>query len=266
MLSSTEFVASTNCSPGCLSEDDIEHPDVIAQNVSTSKRINVLNQPLNDLIEIPRVENTRPTGNSESLDLGGDFRDFSDISLTQFLTLTYDQTIDQCKKIIHEIRTGEDANILKKLHFLTVNPSPEFMYLKYRNLISDLKSQLLFFEQLFRFVAQQTGTTILSISAEKGKNPGPIPILHYHLLLQHASTRKFKKFYTAIRNQVTVLHEIKGFQSALKESEVQSNNLYEGIKYFNGVNHKTDSSLKPDYYMTYPFHGLAEPSNEVRQS
>ncbi len=210
----------------------------------------------NDMLT--RVENTRPTGINESLTLGGDFRDFSDISLTQFLTLNYDQIFDQCARIVNDIRHTKDGNILKKLHFLTINPSPEFMYYNYRNLIRDLHSQLVFFERLFIFVAQQTGTTILSISAEKGKkSSGPIPILHYHLLLKHESTRKFKKFYTAIRNQVTILHEIKGFQSALKESEVQNNNLFEGIQYFNGINPKVNANLKPDYYKTFPYHGLA---------
>ena len=206
-----------------------------------------------------RVEKTRPTGMIfESHALGGDFQDFSNIPLSNFIKLDYSNVNDMCNRIERCLIESPDTNILKKLHFLTVNPSPEFMYFKYKNLIMSYKTQLLFFERLFKFVSQQTGTTILSISAEKGKkSPGPLPILHYHLILLQSSTRKFKQFYTAIRNQVTVLHEIKGFQTSLKESEVQAQNLITGIKYFNGINKNVNAKLKPDYYMSYPFYGLA---------
>lgn len=206
------------------------------------------------------IESLRP--------LGGDFLknalgDSSNI-LLRFRTMSLDQLIVQSSKIYHDLIKHPDSDILKKLHFLTINPSPEFMYLYYHcneyvNFMAPnaYENQLSFFERLLMFVAHQTDTKILSISAETGKNKGLKPYLHYHLVLLQSSNRSYKRFYNAIRNQVTSLHITKGHQSALRESEVQAPNLSEGINYFNGIHpDKRQYKLKPDYYKTFPYQGL----------
>jgi hypothetical protein len=121
----------------------------------------------------------------------------------------------------------------------------------------DYKSQLAFFEKLLIFLAQETNTKILSISAESGKGKGLKPYLHYHCILIHSSKRNYKRFYNALRNQVTTLHIVKGFQTALRESEVQAKNVKEGIEYFSGIQpHTKTKRLKQDYYSSFPYSGI----------
>jgi hypothetical protein len=199
----------------------------------------------------------------ESLTLGGDFRnvalgDMSNI-LIRFKRTSLEDILKQSHIMYNDIIQDPDSNLLCKLHFLTINPSPEFMYLQYKNFMEpgDYNSQLAFFEQLLIFVAQATQTKILSISAEEGKGKGLKPYLHYHLILIQSSNRNYKKFYNSIRNQVTTLHVTKGHQSALRESEVQAGNLAEGIEYFMGIQPNTKQKrLKPDYHSTFPYCGL----------
>lgn len=218
-------------------------------------------------------ENPAPTGDKaiESLTLGGDFRnvalgDMSNILLC-FKKLSLENILEQSNIIYDDILSHKDSAILTKLHFLTINPSPEFMYLRYANFMepADYETQLAFFERLLMFVAQQTDTRIISISAETGKGKGLKPYLHYHLILIQSSNRNYKRFYNAIRNQVTALHLVKGHQTALRESEVQRANLLEGIRYFNGIqphkktnkkNQEKTLKLKSDYYASYPYQGL----------
>ncbi|AXH78950.1 MAG: putative replicase [Circular genetic element sp.] len=200
---------------------------------------------------------------NESLTLGGDFRnvalgDMSNI-LLRFRTQSLDEIVEQSAICYNDIIKHPDSNLLEKLHFLTINPSPEFMYLQYKNFMdpADYKSQLVFFEKLLIFIAQETNTKILSISAESGKGKGLKPYLHYHCILIQSSKRNYKRFYNALRNQVTVLHTVKGFQTALRESEVQAQNVKEGIEYFSGVQpHTKNKRLKPDYYSSFPYSGI----------
>ena len=190
--------------------------------------------------------------------LGGDFRNVNlgDIPL-KFLCLNLDQVQEQCSLIYNDILNHPDSSLLTKLHFLTVNPSPEFMYLQYANFMApnDYKVQLVFFEKLLDFLSSKYSTKIVSISAEQGKGKGLKPYLHYHLILIASSKRSYKKFYNSLRDQVTTLHLTKGRQSALRESEVQFDNLRQGVNYFNGTT-ADNMSFKPDYYHTYPYHGL----------
>ena len=192
--------------------------------------------------------------------LGGDFLNVNlGDNPIKFLCLDINKINEQVLLIYNDIKNHPDSSLLTKLHFLTVNPSPEFMYLQYKNFMApnDFKSQLFYFERLFDFISSQHSTKILSISAEEGKGKGRKPYLHYHLILVASSKRSYKKFYNSLRDQVTTLHLTKGRQSALRESEVQFRNLYEGISYFNGIQPGTnDRRLKQDYHSTYPYCGL----------
>ncbi len=210
--------------------------------------------------KLAREELPDREGKSKDPILGGVFRNenLGDISL-KFISLELPKIEEQCQLIYKDIVAHPDSSLLTKLHFLTVNPSPEFMYLQYANFMAphDYKAQLVFFEKLLDFLSSKYSTKIVSISAEQGKGKGQKPYLHYHLILVASSKRSYKKFYNSLRDQVTTLHLTKGCQTALRESEVQFPNLQTGINYFNGIQYKDNiAKLKPDYYHTYPYHGL----------
>jgi len=148
----------------------------------------------------------------------------------------YDCVKTVCKALRDYIKRRNLSNI----HFITIRPSPEFVYLKYKR-IPCYKEQL----KDMGLYLNSKNIKLLSVSVETGtKNK---QILHCHCIVE-ASAKPFKKWKKQTINCVTALHKIYGYQSAFMESEANAVTIQKGINYFNGISKNVPSALKPDVY------------------
>ena len=143
---------------------------------------------------------------------------------------------------------------LKNLSFLTLRPSPEFMYSKWSDRIIGYDGQLKEIVNHIHYILENIDCTLLSMSIEKGTNKSQQQILHYHMIW-HGSTKGLSRMKKYLTNAHTNLHKVYGYQKALKESDTIAETILKGILYFNGIKQtqyeKTNNakySLKPDIY------------------
>lgn len=131
-------------------------------------------------------------------------------------------------------------NNLDHLHFVTIRPSPEFVYMS-KGRIPSYDEQLS--EWLNRIL--DTSCDILAISVEKGtKNT---QLLHYHVIVL-ATKKQYNQWFKSQVNSSTCLHKIYGYQKSVFKSDTSAMNVFEGITYFNGISKNTPNKLKPDVY------------------
>ena len=133
-------------------------------------------------------------------------------------------------------------NKIDHLHFITIRPSPEFVYME-KGRIPSYDEQLS--EWLNRIL--DSPNDILAVSIEKGtKNT---QLLHYHVIVHSSNKKQYNQWFKTLVNTSTCLHKIYGYQKSVYTSETSAVNLYDGILYFNGVSKNTNGqSLKSDVY------------------
>ena len=143
-------------------------------------------------------------------------------------------------------------NKLDSLHFITIRPSPEFVYME-KGRIPSYDEQLS--EWLNRIL--DSPVDILAVSIEKGtKNT---QLLHYHVIVHSKNKKQYNQWFKTLVNTSTCLHKIYGYQKSVYESETSAVNLYDGITYFNGISKNTNGqSLKPDVYKHIINHTILE--------
>ena len=145
-------------------------------------------------------------------------------------------------------------NDLRKLSFLTLRPSPEFMYNKWSNRIVGYERQLDDFTAHVENIHENIDCNLLSCSIEKGTNKSQQQILHYHMIW-YGTTKGLSKMKKHFINSHTNLHKVYGYQKAVKESDTNAQTIFKGILYFNGIKqteykqtNNAKYALKPDVY------------------
>lgn len=181
---------------------------------------------------------------SESFDISGSYRRFEPLLGGENQESTYyskhQSCIEKVKKVLQYSLDYIRDNHLDEIHFVTIRPSPEYIYML-NHRIPSYDNQVHYIMGLIT----QPSVDIISGSIEKGdKNK---QILHYHLVIK-AKKKKFKKWLTHVTNHVTCLHKVYGYQKAVVVSETQAGNVAEGVKYYNGMSKNVDNKLKPDVY------------------
>lgn len=148
--------------------------------------------------------------------------------------------LDKVRTIVTYTREYISTNLLEQIHFVTIRPSPEYIYML-NHRIPSYDNQIHYMMGLIN----QPSVSIISGSIEKGtKN---MQVLHYHLVVK-ATKRKFKKWLKHVTDHVTCLHKVYGYQKAVVVSETQAGNIINGIKYYNGMSKNIEDALKPDVY------------------
>ena len=147
---------------------------------------------------------------------------------------------DHVKTICIKIKDYIKRKNLNTIHFITIRPSPEFMFLKY-NRVPSYKEQL----KDMGFYLNSNKIKLLSVSVETGTKSKQI--LHCHIIIE-ANKKHYKQWKKHTINQVTALHKIYGYQSAFMESEANASTIQKGINYFNGISKNVPNKLKPDVY------------------
>lgn len=147
---------------------------------------------------------------------------------------------DHVKTICKIIREYIKLRNLTTIHFITIRPSPEFMFLKYKR-IPTYKEQLKDME----LYLNSNKIKLLSVSVETGTKSKQI--LHCHIIVE-ANKKHYKQWKKQTINQVTALHKIYGYQKAFRESEANASTIQKGINYFNGISRNVPNQLKPDVY------------------
>lgn len=135
---------------------------------------------------------------------------------------------------------------LDEIHFITVRPSPEYIY-SLNKKIPSFQHQINTYSSVFLFPKVK----VITVSIETGNSK----ILHYHLIVQ-CKEKTLKKYLKKLKNNSTYLHKINnnGYQAAVYLSETQSHNLIKGILYFHGLKIDVDNTTvkrlwqKTDYY------------------
>lgn len=136
-----------------------------------------------------------------------------------------DLVLPYCEAIHKHI---QEHCMLDHIHFITVRPSPEFIYMR-KGYIPSYDDQLK--EWMVHIL--NTPCNILSISIEKGTKH--TQLLHYHIIVHTTSKKNYKQYFKQLTNNATCLHKIYGYQKAVYKSETINDNLAHGIKYFNGL-------------------------------
>lgn len=127
-----------------------------------------------------------------------------------------------------------------KLAFITVRPSPEFIYMK-KQKIPSYKEQLTFIGNIIQPL------DVIAGSIETGTDKKQI--LHVHLICHVTKRKEFDKQIKRITNEVTCLHKIYGKQHAVFE-QTNKTNIHRGISYYLGIDKNNHSRLKPDVFKT----------------
>lgn len=174
--------------------------------------------------------------------------------------IEYDKLQKLCKDLdTLTIEKSNDENN-RRLQFITINPSPEFLY----NKISDMKNkeeQLEYTINVINHIKEVYDELPLSISVETGKK-GNI-VLHYHLMY-YTSKQGIVNIMNYLKNYYTSLHLMGYKQKAVKIS-ADYTDKYMGITYFHGMNKHIVYSKgedknaierqykKPDAYLLFSF-------------
>jgi hypothetical protein len=157
--------------------------------------------------------------------------------------------LELCRKLHTDI--GQDD--LREYSFLTLRPSPEFMYSKWSDRIIGYSQQLQQMVNHMDYILENIDCNLLSMSIEKGTNKSQQQILHFHMIW-HGSKKGLSRMKKYLINAHTNLHKVYGYQKALKESDTDAQSIFKGILYFNGIKvSQYDKSnkkytLKPDIY------------------
>jgi len=181
---------------------------------------------------------------TDQFDISGSYRRFEPLLGGENQESTYysnHQTcLDKVKTIVQLTRDYILHQQLEQIHFVTIRPSPEYIYM-INHRIPSYDHQV----QYIMGLISRPSVHILSGSVEKGTQH--TQILHYHLVVK-ANKKHFKKWLKHVTDHVTCLHRIYGYQKAVVVSETQAGNIMGGIKYYNGLSKNIEDKLKPDVY------------------
>jgi hypothetical protein len=135
---------------------------------------------------------------------------------------------------------------LTQIHFITVRPSPEYIY----SLQKFIPSYDVQYQRYLRLFCSKTNITLLACSIETGTDKNSI--LHYHLIIK-CLPKKLKKYLTFLKDNSTYLHKIYNYQKAVKVSETIAYNVVIGYLYFHGLkysllNDTIQIKQKKDHY------------------
>jgi len=144
------------------------------------------------------------------------------------------------QKILSQILNNKYYNNDKEVHFVTIRPSPEYMWTLWNRVPS-------YEEQLEWFNRNILNEDIETVSIEKGhKNT---QLLHYHVVIV-CPKKRYNKWYRATVNCTTVLHKMYGYQKSVLESG-KHGKLIKGFEYFLGMSKNVCNKLKSDVYKLY---------------
>jgi len=146
-----------------------------------------------------------------------------------------------CKKLYLELKEMDIDNIA----FLTLRPSPEFMYNKWSNRIVGYERQIEEFATHMQYITDNCGVKIKSISVEKGTNKSQQQILHYHIIIT-GKLKYIEKAKKYLINHHTNLHKVYGYQKALKQTVADARTIFKGILYYNGLKVNEIQVVMPD--------------------
>jgi len=181
---------------------------------------NSIIQPLCGTLYCEYHEKYRPLGNT----FRENIHELSDIGLHYKLS-----------NILNLIYYNNDEN----LHFVTIRPSPEYIWTLYNRVPT-------YTEQLEWFQRNILVDEVQAVSIEKGHKH--TQLLHYHIMID-MKKKHYKKWYRKAVNCTTVLHKMYGYQKSVLESG-KHGKLINGIQYFLGVS-KNTNKLKSDVYKLY---------------
>lgn len=184
--------------------------------------------------------------------LGGNAREFINIPLSYTMHKPdLLKTLALCNRIYEDIKQDQ----LQNYSFITLRPSPEFMYTKWGDKIVGYTDQLNFIIMHLQEIIENYDTNLISCSIEKGTNKSQTQILHYHMIW-YGSKKGLSRMKKHLINNHTNLHKVYGYQKALKESDSNAEDIFRGILYFNGIktseyknaSKETKYKQKPDVY------------------